>query len=443
LIVPSDATLKKVDDLLYSGDGSKASKARDILNAHILRDAYKVSGDFVNGTVSNSLFPSQDVSVGRTPALTLSGAEIEVDKDFIDSSVRGLAVWKVKSGEIPVTTDKPAKAKKAAPRKGASGGYVPTPTQADGARFKMAVRVENEYAMEMLSRAGGAPASRDVYCEYVHGLLEYLQQADKETLFKVLPLVSHTIIDFYLLVEPHNFSGSYLISDDLISGWNCKKSSKSVKDIQAMLDLPDAPDCAVYKKRDDLHAAIAKVRAEKISQVNGDPRNAIKSAIAPLYQELSSKNTIDGVSRVLPAELAEVYQAEPGRKMLEDDLRFWLHCAQTNLQKYISAHKTTMVSDLNNLFNMLGDSMYRDSESKGQYKLLNEAQMAKGIAPTERMNMIQIFVNSDMFLFMPSGLGDESQHDFTKSSMPRPDEDVFYSTLFEVQKMHQRIAESK
>ncbi len=228
-LMPQDkAFIAKLEKLAYSEKPDEATRAGDMLNALIIRDVFKSPSEWKSREeVANSLMPPQIVEVESTTATEVtfkSGAKATIDKNFADASRKqNLAVWKLTSGEIPVTTDKPAKNLRMARPKGKVGGYDPGNLQSQSMRFKIALAIENAYVLDRLQReTGEMNVAQDIYLNNVLSLINYVLNVRRDTSLlydKIFPLLSLDKIDFYFLVEPHKPSGPYLLDDSIIADW--------------------------------------------------------------------------------------------------------------------------------------------------------------------------------------------------------------------------------
>jgi len=435
-LMPQDKTFrKKLSDLAYSEKVEDANKASDMLNALIFRDLFKSPSDWMSkkDDIPNSLFPSQHVEIDSatgTEIVFKSGARATLDTNFKDASRRSnLAVWKLVSGEIPVTTDQPAKLKYArANRKGGkTGGYEVASAASQGERFKMALAVENAYVLHELQRRSGQSlnASRkDIYLEYTLSLVNYILNVRKDTATlyeKILPLISFDKIDFYLLVEPHKFGGEYLLDDTLIREWWLQRNAtrcdyKSVcADIERL--LTSGSGSLVYSGRAQLLDKIAEVRDGISQKIISRPRGSV-DVIESSYAELEKNNTIGGLGPVYPSGLAAMYAAEPGLKMLQDELRYITYGAF----KQLECDPAFDTGRFNEIVNMIGECLYTATpdERARQQKLLNKNSIKYQISPNEKIDEIRVFLYSTMFMYVPMTEA-EATNLKQKHSIKRPD----------------------
>lgn len=419
-LMPTDkALLSKIETLAYSDKIEDAEKARLLLNALIINDVFRTPSEWKSREVPNAILPNQIVDVDSVTAKEVtfkSGAKAVLDERFKDSSPKhNLAVWKLISGEIPVTTDRPA-TQKQQPKRGKTGAYEPTAVHSQSLRYKIGLAVENAYIVHRASNS-----ARDVYCEHTFSLIDYIVHVRKDTALmydKVLPLLAFDKMDFYFLVEPHRPEGEYLIDSDIISSWWASRNHTAhLSAVTDMIDhmMGEGTGALVYSDRAGLCTAIAAVRQKLIREFDSRPRES-PADVARVYDVLESANTINGVGPVYPAGLASYYKRETGLKMMHDELRFMCHHEFARLEQY---HFDP--GHYHQLVNMIGECLHADAASRDhQRKLLNKNTMKYLICPTENVNEIKIFISSTTFLQIPLTHAD-AQSLKHKNSLTRPD----------------------
>lgn len=457
-LMPQDKTFrKKLADLAYSDKVDDANKASDMINALIFRDIFKSPSDWMakKDDIPNSLFPSQHVeldSVTGKEIVFKSGARAVLDDTFKDSSRKSnLAVWKLMSGEIPVTSDKPSKLKYAKMNRGGkTGGYDVTAQMSQSERHKIALAVENAYVFNQLqyenSKTGSyEPAAKDVYNEYTLSLINYIINVRKDDATmheKVLPLISLDKIDFYLLVEPHKFGGTYLLDDGLIHEWWVQRDqhrwdpASVVKQIEQLLN--SGTGALVYTDRKKITDKLANIRGAINQVALGKSRNCVDE-IAKYYDQLEQNNTIDGVGPVFPAALASYYSSEPGLKMMQDELRYLAYGAFKNIER----EPVFDQGRFHELVNMIGECLFSATaaDRANQHKLLNKNSIRYLISPTEKIEEIRTFVYSTMFMYVP--LTENEAKDLKqKNRITRPDPQniVVWNISADLYNRHARLA---
>jgi hypothetical protein len=445
-LIPQDKALRtKLSNLIYSDKIEESTKVCDILNAHIIRDVFKSPAEWKSREVANSIYPPQIVEVESASAKEIvfkSGAKAVLDPNFKDSSQRqNLAVWLL-TGELPVTKDKPAQ-KHNKPR-AKTGGYDPGRLQTQSERFKIGLAVENAYALCRLQCDSlNTKQHRDVYLEHSMSLINYIMNVRNDTALmheKVLPLISLDKLDFYLLVEPHNATGSYLLDDNLIHEWWFDRQNHPC-DCGAVLTrieqlLASGTGALVYTNRALIAEKIADLRQQFNEQIDARPRSAVEE-IAKIYEEFEDNNSINGTGPILPAELARYYSNNKGLKMMQDELRFITYGMFKRLES-----EAFDIGAFHMLVNMIGECLHaKTPEARAScHKLLNKNTMRYHISAISYVQEIKIFVFSTMFLYTPMTRM-EAQNLKFKHSVTRPDPSrmVVYNIAKDLYARHHRL----
>ena len=434
VILPTGATLKKIQDLALSDDPDKENRGADMLNAMIFRGSYKTAADWnAAKIVPNSLFPSQKVgikSASGDEVTFVSGAVAKLDPKFIDAShERNLAVYKLVSGEIPVTTTEPYGAEKS--KGGKKGAYEDISAKSKELRWKIAIYVENQYANKHAARQTSGVNNICPYAEFTSSLVCHIAQADMG-LFRnrVLPVLGCDKMDFYFLLEPHATSGDYLISDAMIQEWwsrprlgagvcvECKRLCEQ--------ELNKTTGAAVYSNRAGLQSAIHKIRKSLTDKMDARPREAVTN-IESAYAPISTSNSIGNINDVYPADLASFYAAQPKLKMIQDELRYSANVAFARLESNWNA------SDYNELLNYIGESTH---------VILNGVKLQFMIAPGDQARLIKGFLWSTAFMHIPMT---ESEANSLRTANTASHRDDMNGVVFNIQKdayaRHNRLVE--
>ena len=443
LLIPEDKGYRKeISDFAYSDKPEEANKATDMLNALIFRDVFKTPSDWIakKDDIPNGLIPSQHVEIDSATATEIvfkNGARATPDKGFKDSSKKQiLAVWRLTSGKMPVTTDKPAKLKYMKSGK-EIGSYELTTTMAQSSRHQIAIEVENEYFLNQVQvRKGGQ--YRNVYLEYIASFLHHVIQKDMNLMYeKILPLISLDKLDFYVLIEPHKFGGNYLISDVIINNW---WSSREMCDVLSMIQtvqklLNSSPsDSLIYKDRAGL---LNRIHSTRKLAFETRPRSII-DPIEAVYKQLEDNNTIDGAGPVYPDALYQYYKSEPGLKLIHDELRY------TSFLRFKALEQSAIFDHgaLDKLLNDIGECLYASTEGERATSklLLNKKVLKYLISPNDVVTEIGMFVNSTMFLYVPMTF-DESCSLKQKNQIgrPEPGKVTLYNVAREIYTHHSRI----
>jgi hypothetical protein len=412
-LMPQDkAYIKSIVDLAYSGNPDDIEKAHSMVCACIIRDVLKKPADWMahRDDIPNSLYPSQHVEVesaSSTEVTFKSGAKATPDPGFVDASKRkNLAVWKL-TGVIPITTDKPSTGKYSKGVK-KTGGYTVDDLATQKERFKISLAVENAYTLACLQKSPemGNVNPRNVYVQCTLSLVNYLLNVvrDESTVIeKVLPLISLDAIDFYLLVEPHRCYGEPLIDDITINNWwKWRATNPScdchaiVKQIQDLLDAQKST-ALIYSGRQKIEAAKQDAVGDVCGVIGSKPR-ASPVEIRKLYEALENNNTIKSAGPIFPESLAAFYKKQSGLKEIQDELRYvtfgWFNSLETG---------TFDIGRFNEIVNFIGECQHActPEERLKSLRLLNEMTLKFQIEPQDKIEEIQRFVCSSMFLFTP------------------------------------------
>lgn len=396
-LVPTGDHLKQIRKLAFSSNPDDAGRACDMLNALSLRNVYKSAADFMSDrqNIANSLNPYQQVELEKasgTAVTFASGASASLDKDFIDASRdRNLAVWILK-GEIPVTTDRPAQIKKKV-----KGGYSQSVATelSKKLRWRIAVAVEAEYSMKRMTGASGDPFVRSAM-----SLVEYLHENGHHEILhgRVMPLLSISKADFYLITEPHRSAGEYLIPDSFIEEWWNKRASHGAARGCTIVDEHFAAS-SEKEKSEQVLREVAKLRESLIAEIESRPRDAVK-AVQQVYEEFSQTNRVGAVENVLPQQTAAMYASDHHLKMLQDELRFLIHCAFHDLES-----REFDSGRFSEITNMVAEYMHKmagtEKDIQSGRKLLSQAAMRYSIQPSDHAQDIIAFVNSTCFMHVP------------------------------------------
>jgi hypothetical protein len=254
---------------------------------------------------------------------------------------------------------------------------------------------------------------------------------------RVLPLLSFDKLDFYILLEPHKLGASYLLDDMLITEWWLNKQfvdpQVTIADIERLLRAGSG--ALVYTDRQRLADKINILR-QKTSQYIDARARSCAEMINKEYATFEKTNQIDGLGPVLPLGLAAYYASEPGLKLLQDELRY----VTFGMFRRLESSAQFDVGGFNELANLIGDYLHATGSDRSRVMRLVNANLAKQISPTEKVNEIKIFVNSTMFMYT---LMTKSEVDSMrqKNSMFRPDVNniMMYNIQKNINEQHKRL----
>jgi len=442
-LMPLDKAFRqKLEKLAYSEKPADADKAQDMINACIIKDIFHEPSQWMakKDDIPNSLDPPQHVALESsttTEIIFKCGARATIDKDFhVASRKSKLAVWKLTSGEIPLNgplatlkhvhkAQQDENAERRKKRDNVTGGYDAPSIETQSERYKIALAVENEYALCQLKRAGSESrqCDSDIYASTVLSLVNYIvyHRKDLSLMYNsILPLIVYDKMDFYILVEPHRAEGDYLLDDSLIHEWWIHKqslqfSSQSICGEIAKMYGDGCKLAALYNNRPKILKHISDIRQRQMSSSESRPRSIVDN-IATVYEELETKNTIGGCGPVYPPGVATMYAKDRGLKMIHDELRFLAYGAFKRLEA-----RSFDIGTFHELTNMIGECLYAATateRSKAQ-RLLNKNTIKYLISPGEKIQEIRVFLCSTMFLCIPL-LKCEADNLKEKNSIDRP-----------------------
>jgi hypothetical protein len=202
--------------------------------------------------------------------------------------------------------------------------------------------------------------------------------------------------DFYVLVEPHNNGRQSLIETDHIDQWwRARNSYVADRDwVDEALSHAPKGSAAIYDDRERVIEALASVRARLSGEVAGSGQCCVDE-ITKTYSNILKNNSIGDVHNAFPAGFAEIYAAEPTRKLTEDDMRYWLHCSLEIIYSRYNAQNSLDLQSLGHIFNRVGDAM------KDMKPIVNNPLIRSMIAPTDQISECGIFVRSSFFMAIP------------------------------------------
>lgn len=432
--------LAKIEKLAYSANSNDVAEAANIINAHVIRIPLRSATDWntKKDNIPNSIFPSQRVEIDKASGDEVhfkNGAVAKLDKDFVqmmskeeaDAPRRALVVYKLIKGELPVTKDKPATPIKSAK----AGGYaLEEPVSAQSSRFKIAITVENDYLLHRLQKLTDPESkSCEVYADYTYGLIQFMLSDSKyhdDLVGKVIPLISCSNLDFYMLLEPHRKETRMLLDDAVIDAWwvsGRRKFQGSLGELKSKLyALTQGRSEACYSRTSDLQEAIDELR----QSIQVDKR--VADHVVEIYNQFVAENKIGAVDNVLPSELIDYYRANPGLKLLQDEARYIGHLAFDRLEK-----RAFNRADYEVLLNTIGDYLVE----KGRNKLMNSINFKIWIQPTQQLNEADIFINSTAFLYV-NHMGNELDIQVITYKPGEPTEAVF-DAFATKEATHQRL----
>lgn len=422
-LLPVDKTvLKKIKGLLESDDANEFTRACNMINAMTIYDVMNDASDWMDkkDDIPNAL--RQHVEIDGVSGQTVKfkgGATAVHDPNFkprVDDPERGprLQVWLL-TGEIPITTDKPAmfkhRLKRGEKPKPKTGGYSPSVSMLTSLRWNIAIAVENVYMFENENarRGTGSNAFLDYTLSFVRHVIrtacgsggEVLNKSRHEMLFNfILPNISYQLTDMYVILEPHLASSSYMIPDDVIAEWWGDKRSfdfdtaGTIRKIDHLLSNPPAEyrKCAMYSQQASIIEACSDEVGSLADTINA--RTAV-TTVSNFYRRVIDSNSISGIGSLFPPALVRYYQANPHMKLVTDEMRYIVYLTMERMNNTTGFNRV----DFANVINVIGDYMHRPSEAG--LKLFNAAVLASSVDPSSRISEMRIFMNSTNFMYIP------------------------------------------
>ena len=360
LLIPDDASVKKMIEDAESGDRKKLRDACARVAALILRGGFKSAKDFqaAKSAIGNSQYPSQQVKITKFDPVTFeSGAVATPHAGFVDGSEGGnFAVWSLK-GELPPSTGKDLP-KLARAKGGKAGGY------SDARADVLSKMLRNQIALmlEQTLVGGDDKQMRGAAQSLLKWVLTY--STDVDTKRKAVSRCCLHAMDLYFLLEPH-LEQDWLLDDAMIREWfQAVQQGKAPREgvCELMEEYISTEDKDLEK--------IQKLRVDIIGQIPTDITGAVE-ALNKAYAAMGKD------------EHAQVC----------DEMRFFGIC-QLEANK---AHPDKV--ELNHTLNQIGEMQHMCHVDPKRVRLFSEQML--NVLGAEKIACVQAFVKSSCFLFVP------------------------------------------
>jgi hypothetical protein len=360
LLIPDDASVKKMIEMAESGDRKKLRDACAHVAALILRGGFKSAKDFqaAKSAIGNSQYPSQQVKITKFDPVTFeSGATATPHAGFVDGSEGGnFAVWSLK-GELPPSTGKDLP-KLARAKGGKAGGY----SDAHADQLSRMLRNQIALVLEQTLVGGDDKQMRGAAQSLLKWVLDHSTDDGKKQ--EAVNRCCLHAVDFYFLAEPH-LEGNYLLDDAMIREWFAAvQVGKAPREGVCELMKP-----FIKTTEDDLKK-IQSQRDETLKRIAADPSSAA-DALNAAYRSLGKD------------EHAQVC----------DEMRFLAIC-QFEANK---AHPDRMT--LNHTLNQIAEMQAMCHVDPKRVRLFDDASL--DVLGAEKIACVQAFVKSSCFLFVP------------------------------------------
>lgn len=423
---------------LSLGDSEDRACASDMISCLVIPD-YIASVDDFKGKyddIPNSLGRILEIDLMKSGGnyITLkSGAVVKYDTRFRDASKKGNLHVFIVDGEVALDTPEAkfryTRTSRTSRRKNTQKEEesVSKKAKEEEKNFRVArqlrvkIAVETEALFKLNYKNGARVAGevvlengkkdyryaiKNVYLERVLSLVNYvLDYCSEETIQhvffgKMLPLISYENIDFYLFIEPGNANGRYLIPTEIIERWYKSSPSFSMSKTLKRLDkYVKEYNSRLNKSFEKVTDAVDDIRDGVLKSLRCSPKE-IAEIIFKQYEYLIKNNTIKGredtIGNVFPEPLLRHYREFPHKKIMEDELRFTVHCMFEDLDK----SSFNVDSDLDDIINKI-ISRTKDYSSKNSIRLLSPDALEGFIQPQEKVNDMLRFLNSSYFMYLP------------------------------------------
>lgn len=410
-LFPTDATVKKLYEVVKSDDAEAIKTAREAILAHVIHGAHK--------TVEAPTPLNTRQSVPREIRLAKAADGIKIASgagsrttamakpaaDFADSSARGnIAVYTIVSGEVAADGPTVDISKPRPTRGGVRGGYALEANRRDSLRFKIIMH------LEQLLFTGQMMEFIKASC----GLALCVKESDPETYYdQIYPRLRGTFYDAYVLLEPHKGDmGRYDVADDCIEKWwnggNPSKASVSEWMTESHKGASSMSKATIYSNPQEVIKAICTARQACINAGN-------------LAEKVTAIERAYSDAKIISAFPAGAFED----KLAIDDTRFWL---DIHVRKYAGADSDRVA--LNHVLNRLGDAMHADKPRR----FVTNTPILTKIGATDDTTLVDCFITSAFFISGPFDVDDQAKLSTNQSTKFTPFDDTFYNPLFGVMK---------
>ena len=426
-LFPDKKFRKEIIDKAYSDDADDAIK---LINTLIIPDNLKQSSEFKNRPVGGRhgvLYKVVSTDNGRVTFE--GGATIVAAKDFNTLAKRdSIAVWLLESGRLPLTGESYTPPMRNFKLGGGDDQPQKPKYSFSNARMNLAINTEAEYYVCM---ARDGCTTHNPYLSKMVSLLNFLKVKQPDVLNSLLPFLDYEpVVTFYLLIEPFKTSISdFLIPEDILFGdfsWNNTSSySDAVNEYKSFFETAPDSNSVMSTDRQSVVAQVDLVR--QTLMVPGELRS-LPQKVKNNYNILVTQNSISGKSPILPADTLSKLTSD--KKLWQDEFRFTIHEALQTLRS-----EPFSASSFNGLIEDIHTSWPGNDYVKEIY-LSNTSDITKNVNSKMELVLLQRFVNSTDFLYVPSNNMNESW-----GSMNPGDEQLYnrnavaHSNLLKIQGM--------
>jgi len=426
LLIPSDATLGKLEKLVYDTSSDKDienhNTALEIVKAHVLKNAYDTADSFRVATpVVNKLNKIVVVTIkGDEVKVKDTGATLTKDTNF-RTNKPNLQVWKV-SGDMPTNGEV------FVPSKLTKGGYggssynnrplyrgaceepaalIGGGNDGEAIRLTITEEVQRFFTIAMLDVKSNSP-NLDIYEAAVVGLAKYVK-ANNETLYNHIYLRKAVLpeVTFYLWIQPWKTFGRYRIDARTLSDWwnspnkyyRSGNASVEYKKLDSMATLTNCK-VATAEGRREVKEAIDKVRREILRSDEG--KSGLFVSMQKVYDTLQKDNRIGSVTGIYPPDFLQTL--EPSQLNSEDEFQYIVG------NEFI-AIRTSSVFDIGSMC-----SLFQYDERSGvvgtvrkypgnsytrERTYIQDSKLAARSATSDFCRLAKFFVRTSFFCYFP------------------------------------------
>lgn len=388
VLVPSEKLLGEIEALADSSKHDDVHKARSMVQSLVLKAAIKTSDDWMrySDDLPNWLNQKVPVSVAGGK-VSINGQSVVIDSDFHDSSERqNLSVWLLQGDKgvglaNPESKAKVSKVLRKDAKKGSYEAFIygGEESSSNGLRQKIANSVES---------AAAKSNGEATFISYTADLLKFMKSKDSESYKeKILPAVTlDSMVDFYLLVDPHCMATSPLINDISLNAWwsDARSRDVSITGAACCSEIKkDLEDCC--KSTEKFGAAVDQARSDIESS------GSILKSVNRAYSALSSNNIVGGVSNVYSKQYADFMQKNGDWKMLSDQLKFGIAMKSAELD----SNDVSNNEKVSTLSNMIADYMSNKGRGIVRFCGLSKSNWGNLVGKDDEAHL---FVNTDYFM---------------------------------------------
>jgi len=415
VLIPDKSYMEEITTLAESANIDDVSRACSILQSLIIRKCMLSIDDWTGNQVIDGRYQLLKVTTAASK-VNFIGADgksyasaIKNDKFAVAFRKDKYAVWNL-TGRMREETDSPApreaRRRKRAPHN-VDGGYDVSKNIVDNLRFKIAIALENEFAIKCMTSSRGK-VSVDPVRAAVMSFARFVAGKYPDVFYScVLPIIRHRFTDMYFLFEPHRFDDDYLIPSECIKEWWMQSGSVGTP-METDADFREWIDhCLINARSDSTYANIGiykYINDVALIRAIDDTRTIVLSEIesyvkippmmSTVYSDLSKTNRIENIDNVFPQALADYYSAHPQFKRLHDELAYVIE------PKIISMIDNFDPARFQEIINIIGNALHTSGNIEDMMPLSSPKKLIT-LRDVTLACMARNFVNSTQFIWIP------------------------------------------